>query len=324
MQQAEAFRQLFQYPAEVGLSVSGGNANSLSSATKRTPPTVFLFGGDENYLELNGNSINRGRNFTRQEEQNGSAVCLLGADVAQKLFGENRGNAIGKELRIRNVPYRVIAVLKSRGSTFGFSRDNIAIIPYKNLVRNFAYKTFTIGVKAPQVVRVEEALGEAEGTFRNIRKLAVTEESNFVLERSNSLAERAINSLRYLTVAVTIIGLITLIGAAIGLMNIMLVAVAERTKEVGLLKAIGARRRNIRLQFLTEAVLISLAGAVIGILSGITLGNLFGVLLQTAFVIPWNWMAYGIIICTIVGLAAGTYPAIRAGRLNPIEALRYE
>jgi putative ABC transport system permease protein len=107
-------------------------------------------------------------------------------------------------------------------------------------------------------------------------------------------------------------------------MNIMLVAVAERTKEVGLLKAIGARRRNIRLQFLTEAVLISLAGAVIGILSGITLGNLFGVLLQTAFVIPWNWMAYGIIICTIVGLAAGTYPAIRAGRLNPIEALRYE
>jgi putative ABC transport system permease protein len=324
LQQAEAFRQLFQYPAEVGLSVSGGNANSLSSATKRTPPTVFLFGGDENYLELNGNSINRGRNFTRQEEQNGSAVCLLGADVAQKLFGENRRNAIGKELRIRNVPYRVIAVLKSRGSTFGFSRDNIAIIPYKNLVRNFAYKTFTIGVKAPQVVRVEEALGEAEGTFRNIRKLAVTEESNFVLERSNSLAERAINSLRYLTVAVTIIGLITLIGAAIGLMNIMLVAVSERTKEVGLLKAIGARRRNIRLQFLTEAVLISLAGAVIGILSGITLGNLFGVLLQTAFVIPWNWMAYGIIICTIVGLAAGTYPAIRAGRLNPIEALRYE
>jgi putative ABC transport system permease protein len=167
-------------------------------------------------------------------------------------------------------------------------------------------------------------MGEAEGTFRTIRQLAVTEESNFVLERSNSLAQRAINSLRYLTAAVTLIGLITLIGAAIGLMNIMLVAVAERTKEVGLLKAIGAKKQSIRLQFLSEAVMLSLSGAVIGISMGILLGNLFGLLLHTQFVIPWNWMIYGVIICTIVGLAAGMYPALKAGNLNPIEALRYE
>ncbi|HZH38379.1 MAG TPA: FtsX-like permease family protein [Flavisolibacter sp.] len=131
-------------------------------------------------------------------------------------------------------------------------------------------------------------------------------------------------SLRYITTAVTIVGLITLIGAAIGLMNIMLVAVAERTKEVGLLKAIGAKKASIHLQFLSEAVFISLAGAIIGIAFGIALGNLFGMLLQTEFVIPWNWIIYGIVICTIVGLTAGLYPALKAGNLNPIEALRYE
>jgi putative ABC transport system permease protein len=179
-------------------------------------------------------------------------------------------------------------------------------------------------VKAPELTRVEEAMGEAEGSFRNVRKLAVTEESNFVLERSNSLAQRAMNSLRYITIAVTLIGLITVIGAAIGLMNIMLVAVAERTKEVGLLKAIGAKRKTIQLQFLTEAVLVSLAGAFIGIVVGIGLGNLFGLLLQTDFVVPWRWIIYGNVICTIVGLAAGLYPAIKAGKLNPIDALRYE
>jgi putative ABC transport system permease protein len=171
---------------------------------------------------------------------------------------------------------------------------------------------------------VEEAMGEAEGTFRNVRGLAVTEESNFVMERSNSIAEKAIKSLGYLTAAVTIIGLITLIGAAIGLMNIMLVAVAERTKEVGLIKAIGGKRSSIHLQFLLEAVIISLMGAVIGIAAGIALGNLFGVLLQTKFIIPWNWIIYGIVICTVVGLVAGIYPAMKAGKLNPIEALRYE
>lgn len=324
LQQAELFLAQFRYPAQVGFSVSGGNANSLSTAHKRTSPTVSLFGGDENNLAMHGNEIAAGRNFSLREVEEGSAVAILGHDVAQKLFGDEGITALGKEVRIRNVPFRVIAVLKSKGTTFGFSRDNIAVIPYKNLVRNFSYTSFNIGVKAAGVARVEEAMGEAEGTFRNIRKLTVTEESNFTLERSNSLAEQAIRSLRYITTAVTIIGLITLIGAAIGLMNIMLVAVAERTKEVGLLKAIGAKKRAIQLQFLSEAVLISLAGALIGIFMGISLGNLFGVLLQTAFVIPWNWIIYGVIICTIVGLAAGVYPAVKAGNLSPIDALRYE
>jgi putative ABC transport system permease protein len=324
MQQAEAFRQSFRYPAKLALSVFGGNMNSISTAAKRTSPTAYVFGGDENNVELNGHEIAFGRNFTPMEVQQGSPVCILGSDVAERLFGDNHTAALGKEVKVRNLPHRVIAVLKSKGSTFGFSRDNLAIIPYKTVVRNFSFFSFTIGVKAPELTRVEEAMGEAEGSFRNVRKLAVTEESNFVLERSNSLAQRAMNSLRYITIAVTLIGLITVIGAAIGLMNIMLVAVAERTKEVGLLKAIGAKRKTIQLQFLTEAVLVSLAGAFIGIVIGIGLGNLFGLLLQTDFVVPWRWIIYGNVICTIVGLAAGLYPAIKAGKLNPIDALRYE
>ena len=324
LQQAEAFREQFSYPALVGFSCAAGNVYSVASSSKQTNPTVSVFGGDGNYLVLNGNEIAVGRNFTRQEEGAGAGVCLLGYDVATKLYGANVDAAVGHEVRVQSVPYRVIAVLKSRGAIFGFSRDNIVIVPYKNLVRNFSHGSFSIGIKAPQVTRVEEAMGEAEGLFRSVRQLAVTEEANFVLERSNSIAEKAINSLRYLTAAVTLIGLITLTGAAIGLMNIMLVAVAERTKEVGLLKAIGAKKSSIRWQFLTEALMISLVGALIGVGAGIALGNLFGVLLQTRFVIPWNWIVYGIALCSGVGFAAGIYPAVKAGNLNPIEALRYE
>lgn len=324
VEQAETFRRLFSYPATVGLSCSAGNMIRISHASKHTNPTVSLFGVDENNLDLNGTEIAAGRNFSPREVMGGDNVCILGHDVLVTLFGENATIALGKKVDIENVGYRVIGVLKGRGSVFGFSRDNIVLVGYKNVVHNFPYRSFNIGVKATQVTRMEEAMGEAEGVFRNIRKLAVTEESNFVLERSDSLVEKAINSLRYITAAVTIIGLITLIGAAIGLMNIMLVAVAERTKEIGLLKSIGAKKGIIRLQFLCEAVLICLAGASVGIVSGVALGNLFGLLLQTQFIVPWNWALYGIIICTIVGLIAGLYPAMKAGNLNPIEALRYE
>ena len=145
-----------------------------------------------------------------------------------------------------------------------------------------------------------------------------------MLDRSDSVAEKAMNSLGFLTISATVIGLITLIGAAIGLMNIMLVSVSERTREVGLVKAIGGKSKMVSRQFLMEAIIISVMGALFGIVSGIMVGNLFSMVLNTGFVVPWNWVFYGIIICSIVGLLAGLYPALKAGRLNPIEALRYE
>ena len=195
---------------------------------------------------------------------------------------------------------------------------------YKNVEKLSANNAYTIGVKVDQINQVENAMGEAEGLFRALRKLNTTEESNFVVERSDSVAERAINVLSYLTAAIVVIGFITLVGSAIGLMNIMLVAVTERTKEVGLIKAIGGKSKTVRQQFLSEAILISLLGALFGILFGLLFGNLLAMLLSADFTVPWKWIGYGIAICGTVGLLAGLYPALKAGKLNPIEALRYE
>jgi putative ABC transport system permease protein len=322
-EEAEQFIQYYKFPSEAGISTMAGNNFTVSYESKKTNPNVFLFGADENYLNLNGFTIDAGRNFSRQEIQSYPNVCLLGYDVAVKLFRQS-SVALNKVVRINSIPYRVIGVLGSRGSSFGFSRDNIVILGYRNVKKYFGASTFTIGVMTDDVKQVENAMGEAEGLFRAVRKLSTTEESNFVLERSNSIAEKAISVLGYLTAAIVVIGFITLVGSAIGLMNIMLVSVAERTKEVGLIKAIGGKSGTVRQQFLSEAIMISVMGALIGIILGILIGNLFSIVLNTGFVVPWKWVAYGVIICTIVGLLAGLYPALKAGKLNPIDALRYE
>ena len=226
---------------------------------------------------------------------------------------------------MQNLPYRVIGVLDSRGSSFGMSWDNRVLTTYRNVRRQFTSgSSHVIAVMTEDITKVDGAMGEAEGVFRAVRKLATTEESNFVLDRNDSIVEKAMKSLGFITISATVIGLITLIGAAIGLMNIMLVAVAERTKEVGLVKAIGGKRRTVEFQFLLEATIISVLGAVFGIIFGILLGNVVSLLINTGFVIPWNWVILGIVICTITGLIAGFYPALKAGKLNPIEALRYE
>jgi putative ABC transport system permease protein len=323
--EAELFVQNYQFAgATTGISTFSGRDNIISYQSLKTSPNVLMFGGDDNYLYLNGFSLYAGRNFSRQEIQSSQNVCLLGYDVASKLFKIDRSLAVNHIVRLNDVPYRVIGVLASRGSSFGFSRDNIAIIGYKNVEKLFSNSSYSIGVKADQINQVENAMGEAEGLFRAIRKLNTTEESNFVVERSDSIAEKAINVLSYLTAAIIVIGFITLIGSSIGLMNIMLVSVTERTKEVGLIKAIGGKSRTVRQQFLLEAILISVLGALFGILFGVLLGNLFSMVLKTGFVVPWKWVGYGIAICGTVGLLAGLYPALKAGKLNPIDALRYE
>jgi putative ABC transport system permease protein len=322
--EAETFKSYYHFPAITSISTFAGNRNFVSFQTKKTSPNVFLFGGDENYLDLNGFQLSQGRNFSAREIGDAVNVCILGADVASKLSGERPALLLNKTVRINNLNCRVIGILGSRGSSFGFSRDNLAVIGYKVLSRAFEESSFIIGVKTDDLHQVENAMGEAEGVFRGLRKLSVTEENNFITDRSNSVADKAMRSLSLLTISVTVIGLITLVGAAIGLMNIMLVAVAERTREVGIIKAIGGKSKMIHRQFLTEAVLICIIGAFCGIALGIGVGNLFALLLGTAFIIPWNWVLYGLIICTVVGLAAGLYPALKAAKLNPIEALRYE
>ena len=323
--EAELFMRRFDFPSLKSVSIFANRNNIVSHENYKTSPNVMMFGGDENYLALNGYSLQYGRNMNRMDVQTGRNVCILGYDVAKRLFKQGAAGAVNGVVRINNIPFRVLGVLESNGSSFGFNRDNVIITTYTNVDRNFPSGfSYVIAVMANDLIKVNAAMGEAEGTFRAIRKLTITEESNFVLDRSDSVAEKAMNSLRFLTISATVIGLITLIGAAIGLMNIMLVSVSERTREVGLIKAIGGKSQMVSRQFLLEAIIISMLGAIFGIILGIMVGNSFSLVLNTGFVVPWNWVIYGIVICTLVGLLAGLYPAMKAGRLNPIEALRYE
>ncbi len=324
--EAEAFKKNYVFPSTASISVFANRNAIVSYDTRKTSPNVTLLGGDENYLLLNGFKLIAGRNMNNIDVITGRNACILGYSVASNLFKGNPEKAVNQIVRLNNLPFRVLGVLESKGSSFGFNRDNLIIVSYKNVDRNFApsFASYSIGVMADDLKQVDNAMGEAQGVFRSIRKLTTTEQDNFVIDRSDAIAEKAMNSLGFLTISATVIGLITLIGAAIGLMNIMLVSVTERTRNGGLVKAIGGKVRWVRQQFLMEAIIISIMGAIFGIFLGIMVGNLFSMFLNTGFVVPWKWIAYGIIICTVVGLAAGLYPALKAGRLNLIEALRYE
>jgi putative ABC transport system permease protein len=325
LSEAENFKQMYSFPGLVSISLNGFGNYIIHYEDKKTNPEVRMYGGDENYLTVNGYSIADGRNLTPADVQSGRNVCMIGSDVATKLFGQYQDKAVGKFITIGSSPYFVIAVLKSKGSSAFLRADNVVITSYNNVRRTgLAGNSFVIGVTANDITQVDAAVGEATSVFRNVRKLLPTDDDNFVIEKSDKLASTFIELLGSIQKAAAAIGLITLIGAAIGLMNIMLVAVNERTREVGLIKAIGGKRRNIRQQFLFESVIISLFGALFGIILGVIIGNIFALLLKTGFTIPWAWVIGGILICSGVGLLAGIWPAVKASRLNPITALRYE
>jgi len=326
-EEAELFKQRYEYPAKVGITLGGGGGATVSHGNEKTNPTVRINGIDENYVDFNGFVIDHGRNLSVLDIETGRNVCLIGKDVVDKLFRGNGERAIDKIVRVNNISYRVVGVLGPKGSTFGQSLDNIVLTSYNGVRRYFNTNpnaSYGVAVKVKDVKQMEAAIGEAAGVMRPIRKVGVTEEDNFVIDKSDSFVELLLKQIGWLTGAAVVIGFITLMGAAIGLMNIMLVAVSERTREVGLVKALGGTRKSIRQQFLLEAVIISIFGAIFGIIAGILLGNIVSVLMNTGFVIPWGWVIAGVIICTLVGLAAGSYPAIKASKLNPIDALRFE
>lgn len=324
-EEALEFKERYNFPSVVSISMRGTQIATIKLKSKKTNPNVNVTGGDENYLKVSGYDIKEGRNFTDQELYHGSNVAIIGNDVVSKIF-DNTDTIINSNISIGSMKYKVIGVLNSKGASSVFSGDNIVILPLQNTRRVFGSNdnSFIITAKVRVPQELEIASSEATGIMRNIRRLRIGEEDDFRVTRSDSLAAELIDNLKYVTIATSVIGFITLLGAAIGLMNIMLVSVTERTREIGISKAIGATRKNIRMQFLTEAIVICQIGGILGIILGVLAGNGVSILVHGTFIVPWFWILNGLVFCFIVGIISGLYPAIKASRLDPIEALRYE
>jgi putative ABC transport system permease protein len=276
-------------------------------------------------MELSAYELSSGRNFSLNEIRNGENVVIVGNDVVEKIFGDNT-NPLEKMVSIGSYKYRVIGVLKSRGNTFGFAGDNQCLIPVANVKKNFATARteYSINVRVDKTDALDDAISEAKGLLRIIRQDSPGEPDSFEIVKSDSLAEELIGLMSGITIGGILIAVITLLGASIGLMNIMLVSVTERTREIGVRKSIGASSKTIKRQFLIEAIVIGQIGGLIGIVLGILVGNLAAKVLGAPFSIPWMWIIFGVVICFLVGLVSGYYPASKAAKLDPIEALRYE
>ncbi len=323
--QAQAFKKRFSFPATTSVSIVGTGLATIKYKSRKTDPNVRVTGVDENYFATAGLELERGRNFQPSEITQGNHVVILGSEVVKTLF-KNNENPIGKVISIGPGLYRVVGTLREKGSSLGFTGDRACFLPLNNVRQYFSRPNmnYTISVMVNRPDEMNAAIGEATGLFRLIRKDRLGEDDSFSIVKSDNIANMLIGLTGKITIGATVIGLITLFGAAIGLMNIMLVSVTERTREIGIRKAIGARRRTIRNQFLFEAVVIAQIGGILGIVAGVIMGNIVSMITGSAFVIPWVWVLGGVVLTFFVALVSGIIPANKAARVDPIESLRYE
>jgi len=326
-EEAMAFKDNYQYGASRVSVESFCTANAtIKHGDKTTNPNVRVIGIDEDYMNTSAFEIIAGRNFSNNEIFSTNNKVIIGNDIVKMLFLDNPEKAIGKDIYINSNKYQVLGALKSKGSSSGGSNDKRVFIPLYNskVLYGYADKAYNVTVAVSQPNEMDNAINQAIGIMRKVRKLKLSQPNDFEVRKSDGILNQLKDMTSTLRWSTVVIAMLTLLGASIGLMNIMLVSVTERTKEIGIRKALGATRKNVLFQFLIEAIVICLLGGAVGVFLGIMMGFGVSVLVEGRFFIPWNWMLLGFSVCIVVGLVSGLYPALKASKLDPIEALRYE
>ncbi|PTY08227.1 ABC transporter [Opitutaceae bacterium EW11] len=320
---ARRFKDMMADDATVSLMIRRGGRR-VTYADRRTNPNVALGGSDENFTTARDYSIAAGRNLTGSDVEFGRSVVILGNDIAKRVFPNEE--PLGKQVRIDGQTYQVVGVFAPKGSAFGESQDNFVIVPITQFLEVYgrSHRSISINVQAPSTTVLPDVQEKAIGAMRLVRRLAPEDSNDFEIFSNESLVEAFNKIAGIVSVGALVISGIALVASGVGVMNIMLVSVTERTKEIGVRKSIGARKKNILTQFLIEAVVLSVFGGLIGILGGVIGGNVAGRMFNAAVVFPWDWALIGVAVCCGIGVGFGLYPAWKAASLDPIEALRYE
>jgi len=323
--QAKAFKENYKYPfTETSLSFVATSRAEVKFESEKTDPEISVVGVDEHFLPNSGLETTLGRNFTGFDIDNNTYVCVVGSDFEKGLLKDV--NPINKVISIRGAKFKVIGVLKEKGSTFGNSQDLRVLIPIQVARSLFTAPNinYAMSIMVVKENLLNEAVDNAGNIMRRIRKLNPVQESNFGVSRSDDLINRISEMTGVLSASAWIIGIITIFGSSIALMNIMLVSVTERTREIGVRKALGAKRSTIAFQFFIETLIIGQLGGIVGIIFGILIGYGISTAIDFSFVIPWGAIIAAFITTFIVAVVSGSYPALKASKLDPIEALRYE
>lgn len=319
------FETQYNFPfTQVSVSFIGTQSAEVKFENKKSDPEVMVLGVNENYIQNSGLEVSEGREFNFFDIENSSSLCVIGSDLAKALL--NNVNPIGQTLSVRGAKFKVIGVLKAKGSSFGNNQDLRMMLPIQKARTLFTNPNinYSLSVKTDNKDMLEGAQDDAILTFRNIRGLNPIEENNFGIERSDDLINRIGSITNYLYVAAWIISLITILGSSIALMNILFVSVTERTREIGVRKALGAKRKTIATQFFMESIIIGQLGGILGIILGVLIGYGVSAAADFQFSTPWLAMFSAFTIAFIVAVVAGLLPAVKAAKLDPVESLRYE
>jgi putative ABC transport system permease protein len=298
-------------------------AGEVVSRFAKTPPNVRLIGGTPGSFPTKNYTVAEGRPLSESDVEGARDVCVLGDGLAKSLFPY--GSPLGERIKFSGINYTVIGILESKGATLG-NQENFALIPITTGMNRYGrhWRSLSVLIQAEGQETYEDTIEQVRGIMRTLRKVKPGEPDDFEIFSNDTMVAQFRDFTLKVRAGVALVSSIALLAAGVGIMNIMLVSVTERTKEIGIRRAIGAKKRNIMTQFVMEAVVLCEVGGVIGVIFGIAAGNAAAYFLKVPPEIPIDWTILGLVICSIVGVVFGTYPALKAANLDPIESLRYE